>query len=192
MRGTFVVMVTLVSILFSCNNQASDGVEESCLETHWIQFCDDELEKVDEVDSLIEGVREHYKMGELELTVLTSYYSNNLYEYDVQIVPPWDTVRIKSLEENDIRYVVAESKNLVDLDYYRKYNVYFDSLNSVSKKVLKPRIPFSEKYICYIPEVNGSYKKNIGYCSITLSVENINSESDVKKFDEFVRSIRWK
>ena len=140
-------------------------------------------------DALMEGSELKFNMGNMRVIISSSYYSNNLYEYDWEIASPDDTVRLHSLKENNIPYVVATRKSDVDLDYYRIYNVFFDTINNLPIKVMKPRIPYSHPYKIFVAEIPQSHKKNIGYKSLTITFEHVKNESDVATFESFYKSM---
>ena len=119
----------------------------------------------------------------------SSYYSNNLYEYDPEIASPDDTSRLQNLKENNIPYVIVKRKSDVDLDYYRVYNVFFDTIGGMPVKIMKPRIPYSNDYKVFVAKIPGSYEKNIGYKSLTIEFKNVKNESDVAAFESFYKSM---
>ena len=180
---TFYVLLLTTLCLVNCTPKVN------CKKFSSITFCTDELKLLNE-ESLSEGVMGHYKLGDLNIKIISSYYSDNLYEYDIVIVHPSDTVQINSLRDNNIPYIIAADKKSVDLDYHRKYNVYFDTVSNIPIKLLEPRYPFSKEYICFIAKVPNSYRKNIGYKSLTIICDNISSEQDLEKFKSFIKSMR--
>lgn len=140
---------------------------------------------------LIEGAELKFSLKKMNVNLSSSYYSNNLYEYDLEIASPDDTARLQNLKENNIPYVVAERKSDVDLDYHRAYNVFFDTIDGMPVKILKPRIPYSHSYKVFVAEIPKTYKKNIGYKSLTIEFQHVKTESDVLVFEEFYKGMKY-
>jgi hypothetical protein len=149
-------------------------------------------ELLDEKSSgLMEGTQLTFSLDHVAVELSSSYYSNNLYEYDTEIASSDDTSRIQNLKENQIPYVVAKRKSDVDLDYYRVYNVFFDTIRGIPLKILKPRVPFTNDYKVFVSKIPNTYKKNIGDKSLTIIFQNVKTESDQNTFDEFYKSMRY-
>lgn len=180
--------ICLIGLLFliGCQNEERQKI-------HYDDFtflCDHQIKERNK-ESTIEGSEFSFKMNGIQVQLSSGYYSNNLYEYDAEIVPSFDTIQIKQLKEENIPFVIADRKSDVDLDYVRIYNVFFDTVRDIPIKILKPRIPYTHNYKVFIAKVPGSYKKNIGYKSLVIEFEKVKSESDVAVFEAFYQSMSY-
>lgn len=182
----WISLVCCFQFLMGCTTK-----ETECVEIETLYFCDENLQFI-ESEKMMEGVRKHYSLKNVQLDFVKSYYSNNLYEYDVPVVPPYDSNRMKRYKESNVEFIVSENKRDVDLDYIRKYNVFFDTINNIGIKWLRPRVSFKYPYYCFISEIPSTYKKNIGYASLTVKFENINSEDDELLINNLIKSLNVK
>lgn len=177
--------ITSVYILFSCEQKLNDIKFES------FTFHTNSQISNKKSSALTEGSELRFSIEKMTVKLSSSYYSDDLYEYDLEIISKDDTARLQNLKENNIAHVVAKRKSEIDLDYYRVYNVFFDTINDLPIKILKPRIPYTNDYKVFVPKIPNTYKKNIGDKSLTIVFQNIKNESDLGVFDEFYKSMTY-
>lgn len=177
--------IIILSFLQSCDKPKTDSV----IEIDNLLFKSDQEIIHLKTKPLVEGRMLNYRLKNLNIEMTSSYYSNNLYEYDIIIVHPDEIDAIKQYEYEKVPFIISKSKRDIDLDYYRKYNVFFDTINGITLKELKPRIAYKHEYIFFIAKIPGTFKKHIGYKSLTLSCNNIKSVNDYKLFRSLVYSV---
>lgn len=119
----------------------------------------------------------------------SGYHCNNFYESDLIIVHPFDTVQINNLKKENIEFILTENKNEIDLDYYRKSNVFFDTISNFPCKIIKPRKRFEGPYIYYFDSIYYNKSNKLNQCMYFKS-NDIKNKNDEKKFENFVRSIK--
>lgn len=180
----FIIYFGTVIILTACNS------EHTLKYDHFAFKCENNVSDKKEIGTM-EGSRLSFELNNMTVSLSSSYYANNLYEFDVPIIPSFDTLQIKEFEEAKLPFVATKIKSDVDLDYYRIYNVFFDTIDNMPVKILKPRIPYSHAYKVFVAEIPKTYKKHIGYKSLTIVFENLKNESDVKAFEKFYKSMKY-
>lgn len=172
----------MICSLYACKN------DTKCISFSSVKLCAADF-KLKKTENLIEGQIKFLQIDNIELSVKESYYANNLYEPDVEVVSPSDSLQIELLSREGVPFVISESRSEIDLDYYRKYNVYFDTINGLGIKKLVPRVPYTETYKCFIAKLPNSYKEGIGYKSLTIECDNVKTEKDLETLNEFIESI---
>lgn len=180
---TLLICFSLTFFISSCSNRNDISniqlTEHLCVKKLFVDSTN-----LESMDSRLMS----YDFETFSIQFSVGYGCNNFYEYDYEIVHPSDTLRIVNLRENDIDFVIAESKREVDLDYYRKNNVYFDTISGYSCKRIEPRVPFSGDYIFYFDSIGYNKGVNSNRCMYFIG-SDIDNNSDLEKFHKFIHSI---
>lgn len=182
--------IAVAILVLGCNSNNINN--KSCVIISSFEICSESISSNQEIKKkeLIEGIEQSIQVDNLLFTFQESYYSDNLYENDITIIHPINKEQIQNFKENGIPYIETERKDTVDLDYFRVYNVFFETINGLDFKVLKPRTPFSAPIYYYCSKIPGTKKDRIGYESLTIKIEGARNSNDLSLITNIISSIK--
>jgi hypothetical protein len=114
-------------------------------------------------------------------------YSNNLYEYDPQIL---DSSMMKNIDTSRIQIddlIFVKDRRFIDPDNYRKNNISWDTINGHKAKFVYPRKAGIGTTGVYIDSL---WHSNIGLIKFSLSGNNLNP-SNQEKVLQVLRTLKF-